>query len=66
MGKVENIEAQIAALTLEELAVFWAWFAAFDEKHWDRRIAADSKAGRLDSMVAEARAEYDAGKARDP
>ena len=66
MGKIEDIEAQVAALTLEELAVFRAWFAAFDEQRWDRRIAADAKAGRLDSMVAEARAEYDAGKTRDP
>jgi hypothetical protein len=65
MGKIESIEAQIAALSTEELAVFRQWFAAFDEQHWDRRIAADSRAGRLDAMVAEARAEYDAGKTRD-
>jgi hypothetical protein len=65
MGKVESIEAQVASLSAEELAAFRQWFAAFDEAHWDRRIAADSRAGRLDAMVAEARAEYDAGKTRD-
>ena len=66
MGKVENIEAQIAALSAEELAAFRAWFTEFDQGRWDHRIAADAKAGRLDSMIAEARADYDAGKTREP
>ena len=66
MGKVENIESQIAALSAEELAEFRAWFTEFDQRRWDRRIAADAKAGRLDAMVAEARADYDAGKTREP
>ena len=66
MGKVDNIEAQIAALSAEELAEFRAWFNEFDQRQWDRRLSADAKSGRLDSMIAEARADYDAGKTREP
>jgi hypothetical protein len=65
MGKIEHIEQQISLLSPEELAVFRRWYAAFDADAWDRQIAADAEAGRLDSLIAEARADYDAGKARE-
>jgi hypothetical protein len=65
MSKIERIEEQVASLSPEELAVFRRWYAAFDGDAWDRQIAADSEAGRLDSLIAEARADYDAGKARE-
>ncbi|HVV96109.1 MAG TPA: hypothetical protein VHC92_03100 [Rhodanobacteraceae bacterium] len=65
MGKIEHIEQQISSLSPEELAVFRRWYATFDADAWDRQIAADAEAGRLDSLIAEARADYDAGKARE-
>ncbi len=65
MGKIEHIEQQIESLSPEELAIFRRWYVAFDADAWDRRIESDVKAGKLDSLVAEARADYDAGKARD-
>jgi hypothetical protein len=65
MGKIEHIEQQVEALSAEELAVFRRWFAAFDADTWDRQIEADAATGKLDSLVAEARADYDAGKARE-
>ena len=65
MGKVEHIERQVASLTPEELASFRRWYAAFDSDAWDRQIEADLKAGKLDALMAEAQAEFDAGKARE-
>jgi hypothetical protein len=32
---------------------------------WDQQIAADLKAGKLDELIAEARADFKAGKARE-
>jgi len=65
MGKIEHIEQQIESLSAEELAAFRRWYAAFDADAWDRRIAEDAAAGKLDSVIAEARADYNAGKARE-
>jgi hypothetical protein len=64
MSKVENIEKQIQTLSDEELAQFRAWFVEFDHALWDRQIEADSKAGKLDKLAAQALADYKAGKAR--
>lgn len=36
----------------------------FDAQAWDRKIAADLKAGKLDSLITSARAEFKSGKAR--
>ena len=35
----------------------------FDAQAWDRQIAADLKAGKLDSLITSARAEFKSGKA---
>ena len=65
MSEVEQIERRIEGLPPEDLAEFRAWFLEYDARVWDRQIEADSKAGRLDGMIAEALAEYKAGKAHD-
>ncbi|MER8443775.1 hypothetical protein NKH52_11280 [Mesorhizobium sp. M1066] len=65
MTKLEQIEKSVAELSPEELKAFAAWFEALREDMWDRQIEADAKAGRLDKLVAEARAEIAAGKLRD-
>lgn len=65
MTKLEQIEKSVADLSPEELKAFAAWFEALQADMWDRQIEADAKAGRLDKLVAEARAEIAAGKLRD-
>lgn len=65
MTKLEQIEKSITELSPEELKAFAAWFEALQADIWDRQIEADIKAGRLDKLVAEARAEIAAGKLRD-
>jgi hypothetical protein len=65
VSEVEQIEKRIGGLSPEDLAQFRAWFLVYDARAWDRQIEGDSKAGRLDGMIAEALAEYEAGKVHD-
>jgi hypothetical protein len=65
MTKLEQIEKSVAELSPEELKAFAAWFEALQADLWDKQIEADAKAGRLDRLVAEARAEIASGKLRD-
>ena len=63
MSTVQDIEAAIAKLTPEEIEAVAHWLQEYREELWDRQIEADAKAGRLDGLIAEAKAEYRAGKA---
>ncbi|PBB90128.1 MULTISPECIES: hypothetical protein [unclassified Mesorhizobium] len=65
MTKLEQIEKSVAELSPEELEAFAAWFETLQADLWDKQIEADAKAGRLDKLLAEARAEIAAGKLRD-
>lgn len=65
MSELEKIEERVGKLSPEELRKFRAWFAEFDARVWDAQIEADAKAGKLDGLVAEALAEYKAGKTRE-
>jgi hypothetical protein len=65
MGEVEQLEQRIEKLSPQELAELRAWFLEFDARVWDDQIEADAKAGRLDGLIAEALADYKAGKARE-
>jgi hypothetical protein len=59
MSHVEKLEVQVAGLSPADLARFRIWFLEFDARAWDQEIAADSKAGKLDRLIAEARADYE-------
>jgi hypothetical protein len=65
MSELEQLEQQVLNLPPKVLAQFRAWFLEFDARAWDRQIEADLKEGKLDTLIAEARAEFKAGKARE-
>jgi hypothetical protein len=65
MSELEQIEKRIQNLSAEEFAKLRAWFIEFDARAWDKQIEADIKAGKLEGLVAEALADYKAGKARE-
>jgi hypothetical protein len=65
MSEVEQLEKRIERLSPEDLVQFRAWFLEFDAHAWDRQIEADSKAGKLGGLVAEARADHESGQARE-
>ena len=56
MTRLQQIEQSIAALTGEELRELGTWFDDLRWERWDRQIEADSKAGRLDRFLEEAKA----------
>lgn len=62
MTKLEQIEKSVAELSPSEMRKFARWFEQYKETEWDRQIEADSKAGKLDKFISEARAEIKAGK----
>ncbi len=65
MSTVEQIEAAVANLSLEDREAFRAWYAEFDARQWDQQIEDDVAAGRLDWLVDEAIADRDAGRCSD-
>ncbi|MDH4084000.1 MAG: hypothetical protein OEY60_17100 [Nitrospira sp.] len=64
MSEVEQLEQRVSNLPPQDLAQFRAWFLEFDARMWDEQIEADLKAGKLDALIAEARAEFKHGTSR--
>ena len=62
MTKLEDIEAAIAGLSPQDLAKLRTWFEDFEARLFDERIERDAKAGKLDQLAAEARADHAAGR----
>jgi hypothetical protein len=62
---VQELERAIAKLSPEQRAELRAWFSAYDMDDWDRQIAKDSEAGKLDALIAQARRDYAEGNGRE-
>jgi len=60
MGVKETALA-ITQLPAKDLAELAAWFADYTAEMWDKQIEQDLKAGRLDTLLKEVDAEYEAG-----
>jgi hypothetical protein len=65
MLSVQTIEEAIQQLPKSDLAKLRGWFLEFDDRAWDKQIEEDANAGKLDSLAAEALAEYYSGKATE-
>lgn len=65
MLSVQTIEEAIEQLPKADLVRFRDWFLEFDSRIWDKQIEEDANAGKLDSLAAEALAEYHSGKATE-
>jgi hypothetical protein len=65
MSEVEELEARVRKLPSESLVQFRHWFHEFENELWDQKIQTDFKAGKFDSLIAEARKEFAQGKARE-
>ena len=64
MRKVEQIEQPIRELSSVEFSELRDWVLEQDWKTWDARIEADAGAGKFDKIIAEAEADYKAGRTR--
>jgi hypothetical protein len=54
MSTVQEIEAAISQLSESDRAKLRDWLANLDQYDWDKQIAADEAAGRLDDLADEA------------
>ena len=61
---VKEIEKAISYLPPSELAELSEWLAEFQARAWDEQIARDSKAGKFDKLIEQAKAEYAAGRCK--
>jgi hypothetical protein len=61
MSKIDDIQKAVEQLSPEDLAKFRGWFEEFEARLWDEQIERDLKAGKLDKLLAEARANLEAG-----
>jgi flagellar motility protein MotE (MotC chaperone) len=64
MTVLEKIEQQIAALDPKDVRKLGDWLDEYRAELWDKQIEADAKAGKLDKLVADAKAQAAAGKLR--
>jgi hypothetical protein len=64
MSNIQLIEDQIQHLDNQSFAALRNWFIEYEHSRWDRQIATDSEAGKLDFLIDEALAEHRAGKTK--
>ena len=65
MTKLEQIEAAIEKLSTDEIAKLRAWLEGLDARLFDEKIERDAKSGKLDKLIAEARANLKAGRGEE-
>jgi len=65
MSKIDELKADIEGLPSEELAELFRWLSEKEWEIWDKEIEADSRAGRLDFLVREAREEKAKGTIKE-
>ncbi len=61
---VQELEAQVAQLAPEQLAIFSTWFEEFIATAWDRKFESDVALGKLDHLAKKADADFEAGRCR--
>ena len=59
---VKEIENAIASLPPTEIAELARWFEEFHAHIWDEQIERDLKAGRLDSLLEEAKQDLESNR----
>jgi hypothetical protein len=65
MTKLEQIQSSIEELSTEDIAKLRQWLDELDERLFDEKIERDAKAGKLDKLADEARANLKAGRGEE-
>ena len=65
MTTVDDIKEAVSKLPPGDLALFRAWFEAFEEAPFDKKIERDVEAGKLDKLADEAARDFRQGRARE-
>jgi hypothetical protein len=61
MTKLEQLQSSIEKLSAQEIAELREWLDELDARLFDEKIERDAKAGKLDKLAEEARANLKAG-----
>lgn len=65
MTTLVEIEAAIKQLPEQDARRLAEWLQDYLDDAWDRQIAADAAAGKLDDLIAQAEADIASGNVRD-
>lgn len=65
MSKVDELKAEIERLPEGQVAELYRWLSEKDWAAWDAQIEADSRAGKLDFLIDEARRAKSDNKLKD-
>jgi hypothetical protein len=63
MNTGQKTESAITQLKPTDIHAVADWLLEYRETLWDKKIAADARAGKLDSLIKKAKAGQRAGKA---
>ena len=61
MLTLEQIESAILQLPSNDVQQLMEWLSDIDYRHWDEQLEQDIAKGKLDTLAAEAIAEFEAG-----
>ena len=64
MNSVEEIEIAVTQLPQADFSRFRAWLADYENDLWDRQIADDSDAGKLDALISRAQDDIKNGRVK--
>ncbi len=64
MTRLKKIEQDISALSKADLRKLSDWLEEYKSDLWDKQIEEDARSGKLDKLLAEARAQVAVGKIR--
>jgi hypothetical protein len=62
MSTVQEIEPAITRLEPRDIHAVADWLLEYRETLWDKKIAQDARAGKLDTLIKKAKAGHRAGK----
>lgn len=65
MTKIEQIQADIEKLDPAEIAKLRDWLEELDARLFDEKIERDAKSGKLDKLIADAKADHKAGRTEE-
>lgn len=65
MTKLEQLEAEIKKLSLDEFARLRNWLLELDWQAWDQQIEKDAASGKLDKLFEKSLADHRVGKSRE-
>jgi len=64
MTTVAEISGAVKRLPKRDLARFRKWFAEYDAAVWDRQLATDAAAGKLNALIREAQRDHRTGRTK--